>query len=332
MTAPGFRLYAAAAIGLVAVALVGPRARVDPDPAAAVVDVPVDVEAFLAASEGDVPGIRAGDAKRITWASPETRSATPLAVVYLHGFSADPHELDPVPQRLADSLGANLFVTRLAGHGLEDGEALGDVTAEDWLHDAEEALAVGARLGEKIVLVGTSTGGTLAVWAAAQSRRRDLIAAVVLVSPNFAPRDGGADMLLWPWGGFLARLVVGSERCWTPLNAQQERHWTTCYPTRALLPLMALVDMVRELDLARVTPPTLVLLSADDQVVDPDRTRQLLPRFGATIKQLVEIEGDEEPSHHILAGDIISPATTGAVTGLVLDFVRRLPTSSDSIP
>lgn len=329
MTPSRIRLSAAAAVGLVAAALLGPRARVDPQ--AAAVDVPEDVEAFVVASEADVQGIRDGDAKRITWASPEAPSATPLAVVYLHGFSADPHELDPVPQRLADSLGANLFVTRLSGHGLEDGEALGQVTAEDWLHDTEEALAVGARLGAKIVLVGTSTGGTLAVWAAAQSRRRDLLAAVVLVSPNFGPRESSADVLLWPWGGLLARLMVGPERCWTPLNAEQERHWTTCYPTRALLPMMALVDMVRELDPARVTAPTLVLLSADDQVVDPDRTRVFVPRVGATIKDLVEISGDEEPSHHVLAGDVLSPATTDAVTGLILDFVRRLPASGDSI-
>ncbi|HSG50099.1 MAG TPA: alpha/beta fold hydrolase, partial [Longimicrobiales bacterium] len=324
MTPSKIRLTAAVVVGLVVVAWLGPRARVGPQ--AAAVEVPPDVEAFLVASEADVPGIRAGDAKRITWAS-EAHSPTPLAVVYLHGFSADPHELDPVPQRLADSLGANLFVTRLAGHGLEDGAALGDVSAEDWLRDTEESLAVGARLGGKVVLVGTSTGGTLAVWAAAQSRRRDLIAAVVLVSPNFGPRDGSADMLLWPWGGLLARLAVGPERCWTPLNAEQERHWTTCYPTRALLPMMALVEMVRELDPARVTAPTLVLLSPDDQVVDPDRTRRFRPLLGSTRKELVEVTGDVEPSHHVLAGDIVSPATTDAVTGLILDFVRGLSTS-----
>lgn len=287
------------------------------------VDVPANVDSFVAATEAVVQGIRAGDRKRIFWATPEARTRTPVAVVYLHGFSADPHEMDPVPHRLADSLGANLFVTRLAGHGLGEGDGLADATAADWLRDTEEAMAVGARLGEKVVLVGTSTGGTLAVWAAAESRRRDDLAALVLVSPNFGPRDAGAGLLLWPWGGLLARWVVGRERCWTPANAEQESHWTTCYPTKALLPMMALVDLVARMDLSRVTAPVLVLLSSQDQVVDPDRTRRRVPLFGSAIKEFVEVSGDGDPSHHVLAGDILSPGTTDMVVGEMLAFVRR---------
>jgi alpha-beta hydrolase superfamily lysophospholipase len=246
-----------------------------------------------------------------------------VSVVYVHGFSADPHELDPVPQRLADSLGANLFVTRLAGHGLTEGAGLADVTVTDWLRDTEEAMAIGARLGGKVVLVGTSIGGTLAVWAAAASRRRDHLTALVVVSPNFGLRDGSAELLLWPWGGLLARLVVGEERCWTPVNAEQERHWTTCYPTRALLPMMALVDLVRRTDLSRVTAPTLVLFSSQDQVVDPDETRRRIATFGSATRTLVEITGDGDPAHHVLAGDILSPGSTDRVVAEMLAFVRR---------
>ena len=44
---------------------------------------------------------------------------------------------------LAGGLGANVYYTRLAGHA-QDGEALADVSADDWLADAAEAVAVGA--------------------------------------------------------------------------------------------------------------------------------------------------------------------------------------------
>lgn len=200
---------------------------------------------------------------------------------------------------------------------------MGRATAADWLRDTEEALAVGARLGERVVLVGTSTGGTLAVWGAGRERWRGTVAAVVLLSPNFGPRDRSARMLLWPWGGLLARLAVGPERCFEPLNEEQGRHWTTCYPTRALLPMMALVEHVRRSDLGRVRAPLLVLYSPVDAVVDAQATERLFPAFGSPRKELVTLEGND-PFHHVLAGEIVSPGSTDRAVAEILRFVRSL--------
>lgn len=312
---------ALALAALAALVILGPRAGVEEGAVAPVV-IPGDVEAYLHAREEGVPGLREGEGKTVIWADPEGRSSTGLAVVYLHGFSADRHELSPVPERVADSLGANLFLTRLTGHG-QDGPALGAATAADWLQDAEEALTVGRRLGRRMVLMGTSTGGTLAVWAASQERWRGTVAALILVSPNFGPRDPFAGILLWPWGGLLASLAEGPERCFTPLNPGQEHHWTTCYPTRALLPMMALVERVRSSDLGLVEAPVLVLSSPQDAVVDARATERLLPRFGSRRKERVTLEGDD-PSHHVLAGDIVSPGSTDRAVAEILRFLRSL--------
>jgi len=316
------------AVLLPVLAFIGPRARVDAAPVPPMAP-PDDLEGYLLAGERAVPGLREGDGKAVVWADSLSRARTELAVVYLHGFSADRHEIAPVPERVAESLGANLFLTRLAGHGA-DGAALAEATAADWLRDTEEALAVGARLGRKVVVVGTSTGGTLAVWAAAQERWRETLAAVVLLSPNFGPRDRGAEVLLWPWGGLLARLVVGPERCFEPLNAAQERHWTTCYPTVALLPMMALVEHVRSLDLGRVQAPLLVLYSPEDAVVDAGATERLFPSFGSARKELVTVERSGDPAYHVLAGDIMSPTSTDWTVAEILRFVRS--TLPDPIP
>lgn len=306
---------------LASVGLLGPRARVDE---ARVVPVSPDwdLSAWVASREGSVPGIRPGDAKEIVWADPQAPAHTEWSVVYVHGFSADRHELSPTVERVAEALGANLFLTRLTGHG-RDGAAMGEASAADWLQDVEEALTVGGRLGSRLVVVGTSTGATLAVWAAARERWRDRLAALVLVSPNFGVRDRSAEILLWPWGGVLARVVVGSERCFEPYNPDQARHWTTCYPTRALLPMMALVDHVRKMDLARVSAPLLVLYTPDDEVVDTDAIEAHFTRFGSSSKVLLTVEGSGDPSHHVLSGDILSPGTTDAVVAHILDFIGR---------
>lgn len=311
---------------LAAVALLGPRARMGdttPGPWGAEASLPPlpALEAHLRSREAAVPRLRAGDGKEIVWADPAAPARTPLAVVYLHGFSADPHEMDPVPRQVAAALDANLFLTRLTGHG-QDGAALGEATAADWLRDTEEALQVGRRLGERVVVMGASTGATLALAAAAADDGSGTLAALVLVSPNLGPRDQRARVLLWPWGGLLARVLVGRERCFQPLNEAQARHWTTCYPTRALLPMMALVEHVRTSDPARVRAPLLVLYSPGDLVVDARETERIFPRFGSTVKRLEIVDRTEDPARHVLAGDILSPSANDAMTERIVDFVR----------
>ena len=118
--------------------------------------LPEDIEAWLADSEQQVAAQYAlipDTEKRVTWHG-DAGVRTRHAVVNLHGFSATRQETAPLAARVAIALGANLFETRLAGHGHTE-QPMHGVRAEDWLADAAEALAVGARLGEKIVVIGT---------------------------------------------------------------------------------------------------------------------------------------------------------------------------------
>ena len=302
------------------VLLLGPRTRFEQrwhEP-----EIGSDVDAYLAIRESSVSDLRPGEAKAVVWADPEARARTPIALVYLHGYSADRHEVDPLVNRVAEGLGANVFYARLTGHG-RDGAAMADATVEAWMDDVAEAVAVGAALGERVVLVGTSTGGTLAVWAAARPEAAGRVAAVAVISPNFHPRDRSSRILLWPWGAQLAALVIGRERCFEPENPEQAMHWTICYPTSALLPMMALVEHVRTMPLEGVTIPVLVAYSREDAVVDPEETRLAFERLSSPRKQLLEVSGSEDPADHVIAGDIMSPATTDQIARSILDFLRK---------
>lgn len=299
--------------------LAGPRARVEGD--WHVPEIGPDVDAYVRASEARVPDLRPGDGKRILWADTATHAPTPLAIVYLHGFSADPHEVEPLVSELVRDLGANAYFQRLAGHG-RAAAAMGEVEADDWLSDAAEAVAVGARLGDRVILMGTSTGGTLAAWAALQPELERDVAAVVLLSPNFQPADHSTKMLLWPWGGLIARMVVGPERCFETHNAAQARHWTSCYPTSVLLPMMAIVEHVRTSDLEAARTPLLVAYAPDDRIVDTGEIRSAFERWGTPAKRLLAVATPGDPDRHVLAGDILSPHTTELVRAAILDFLR----------
>src|SRR5262245_29561336 len=149
-------------------ALAGPLFPFTPRPsdiADAVVLAP-DVDVYLREREAQQPDVKPELAKTIVWNEPTTRNRTPLALVYIHGFSASRRDITPVVETLASALHANAFLTRLAAHGSASAAAFATITAQDWLDDAREALAIGYRIGERVVLIGTSTGALLATMAA----------------------------------------------------------------------------------------------------------------------------------------------------------------------
>lgn len=300
-----------------------PRTGIDRSIDFSETDIPADPEAYILQREQQFPDIRAGDGKQIVWAVGKG-VRTPLAIVYVHGFSASPAEIRPVPDRVARELGANLFFTRLAGHG-RDGAAMAGAEAEDWLYDMAEAMAVGRRLGERVVVIGTSTGATLAALAATDPALNGGLAGTVLVSPNFgihAPAQWLLDApLVERWGA----AVAGEVRSFVPVNDGQARHWTTEYPTSALYPMARLVRAARAADYGAATVPALVLFSPQDRVIDPDRIGPVMAGWAGGV-QVVErvLAAGDDPFAHVLAGDILSPSQTDVTVRIITGWIGGL--------
>jgi esterase/lipase len=312
-------LFGSAALLLAAggVFVAGPRVdgTFHPRPIA----LPADLDSFLTRAEQPFPTLPAGAEKKIVWAH-AVHDRTPLAIVYLHGFSATRQETAPLCDRLAAQLGANLYYTRLTGHGL-DGAALDRASVDDWLNDATEALAIGQRLGERVILVGTSTGATLAAWLA--ERPGAPLRACVLLSPNFLPHDHRAQFLTWPWARQLAPHLFGPQRRRDAASAAEKQFWTADYPTTALLPMMGLVQLVARSPLEKIRAPVLVLYSRGDQTVDPRATEVAFARIGSAQKKLVPFEDHASATHHVLAGDIVAPANTARIAEIILRFLAE---------
>ena len=280
-----------------------------------------DLDAWLAAREGAFDDITPGTEKVIRWAgAPGAR--TPLAVVYLHGFSATRQEISPLPEQVAEGLGANLFLTRLAGHG-RGGAALGAARVEDWALDLAEAMAVGRRLGERVVLIGTSTGGSIAALAALDPEYRADIAAVVTFAPNFGLMAGQAWMLDLPWAQSWLPAVMGRERSWEAPDPLSALYWTTRYPTEAIFPMRAVQRAAAAADHGAAEVPLLVFYSAGDRVVDPAATAQVVADWGAPVESGL-VSDAADPDQHILAGDLRSPATTAPMVARTLAWLGDL--------
>ncbi len=257
--------------------------------------------------------------KRIRWYQGRQNTKTPYSVVYLHGFSATRQEIAPVGALVSDALEANLFETRLTGHGHLQ-RPLESMTAEDWLEDAAEALTIGARIGEKIIMMGTSTGATLAL-AMAGHPSFEAVSTIVLFSPNFATRDKNAEYLTWPGGPQLAYLVAGETRSWTAQNELQGRYWSTTYPMAAVIEMMRLVKYVRGRLPMQLEQSVLMIYSPADTVVDVDWIVRGFELLDSPRKQLIAIPGSADESNHILAGDIMAPQNNIPIAETITNFV-----------
>lgn len=303
---------------LLVVGFAGPRVDVDGEfrPPALAADLDAEIDAGEAALAVD-PAV----ARRIVWQHPATREVTPLAVVYLHGFSATHRETAPLAEQVAAALGANLYLTRLSGHGL-DGPALGAASASEWVADADRAMAIGSRIGRRVVLIGVSTGATLALLLNARPQWRDAIAATVLISPNLHPKAAGASLLGGPWGRQIAWLGTGGEHSFEPVNADHARYWTTRHPSRVLAEMMALVGHVRGLQADWMSRPALVFHSPRDTVISAELVAETCAQASAWRCEVVADASD--PSQHVLAGDILSPNTTAPMAATIVAYVDAL--------
>ncbi|MHA3916470.1 alpha/beta hydrolase [Halovulum sp. GXIMD14793] len=283
-----------------------------------------DPDGYLYRQEEDVPNLVRGAQKHIVWADPATRAKTEWAVVYVHGFSATSWEIRPVPSLVAGDLGANVLYTRLSGHG-RDGAGMMDGTVPAWRTDMAEALAIGRQIGNRVLVIATSTGAALTTLALDQAEERKGVVGVIYVSPNFALKDWRAGILGWPFARSIAPMIEGSERIIAPRNDEHQRRWTLRYPSETLAALGALLRAVSDVQYEQIDIPALFVLSDDDQVVSAPTARAVAARWGGKAQIYpVQLREDDDPFNHVIVGDIMSPSQNVWVSRQMIDWAQAL--------
>jgi esterase/lipase len=227
-----------------------------------------ELESFIANNEGRHK-VKGDNEARIVWANDSLKQKTNYAIVYLHGFSASQEEGNPVHRNIAKQFGCNLYLARLAEHGIDTVDALLNYTPDRLWESAKQAYAIGKEIGDTVILMGTSTGGTVALQLAATYPE---VGGLVLYSPNIAINDPNAWLLNNPWGLSIARMVKKSDYIITDKQDEQyARYWNTKYCLEAAVQLQELIE--RKMTTAtfqKVNQPLLTLYYyKDEQNQDP---------------------------------------------------------------
>ena len=254
---------------LIGIYFLGPEPnRPDWDPAK--ISVPAEpnaLEQYVADNEVEHK-LKPDNEARIVWAD-STRRRTEYSVVYIHGFSASQEEGDPVHVEFAKKFGCNLYLARMEDHGVDTTEQLLYFTADRWWKSSREALAIGKALGDKVIIMSTSTGGSMALVLAAYFPED--VFALINMSPNIAINDPNAWLLNKPWGLQLARAFMGGKSRTFPPDPETDKYWNNPYRLESVTQLQELVeDKMNNETFSQVTCPSLTLYYyKNEQEQDP---------------------------------------------------------------
>ncbi|GLQ34946.1 lysophospholipase [Amylibacter marinus] len=313
-------------LGAALVLVLGPRQRFNLTEATKDQTPPRDISQIttdLAKSEARFTDIKPNQHKQILWAG-EEGAKTALSIVYLHGFSASLQEIRPVPDNLGAALGANVYFPRLTGHG-RAGDAMAQTHVQDWAVDLAQALQIGQLIGQRVIVISASTGGTLATTLLDDPSLTEQVAGMIFVSPNFAVHNSMAFLGKLPLFNLWGPMLGGETRSWEPSNTLHGQYWTTSYPTESIVPMMRLIDHVEGIDVARTEIPALFYFSDDDRVVDAAATRQVAQKWGGAVTLInPTLTEADDVNAHVIAGDIMSPNQTATATAEMLNWIKSL--------
>lgn len=238
---------------------------------------------------------------------------TRRAFVLLHGLTDSPLQFAPLAARFYAG-GDNVFVPRLPHHGLRGGNAgaLAALNHEELGRFADSIAASAVGLGDSVVVVGLSLGGTIAAWMA----QRHALSRAVLIAPALEPGRIPA-MIDRPLVGLVDHLP-NLTRLSAPVVGRPDRE--PGFSTHAVAEIFELgrSELRAAARVAPATQSAVVLVNADDRTIKLSVAESLArewKRAGATIS-VFELPDSLRLPHDIFDG-VRGPALGDAVLALV---------------
>jgi carboxylesterase len=237
----------------------------------------------------------------------------------LHGLGGGAYELGPIIAAM-EAEGLRVSAPVLPGHE-GPGPVMPSSSWRDWAATVEAAYDELAAVGAPVVIIGFSTGGTLALYLA----ERRPVARLVLLAPFLAIRFSHL-IPIRPatYLRHVARMIPNLPRRPAAVRDPEMRRWAdaaACYRTFSLAATLSALELIEEVKplVPRIKVPTLIIQGRLDTVVEPRNATWLLDQLGSPHKELVILPR----SDHLVALD----RERERVIDLTRDFVLCLGAS-----
>ena len=208
-------------------------------------------------------------------------------VLFLHGFSGGPYEVQPFVDFIKERTDWILSIPTLPGHGDAEHLEMKGYKAEHWLMEAEIACRELSKQVDEVMIVGFSMGGVIAMYLAMRYKVKKLVllsAAVKYVSPMQLVKDIRT----------IAQDMIYHRLKENELFARYKFKLENV-PLSATVEFMKVVRKTKPY-IQQITCPTFIVQGSLDGIV-PSNTAQLLFDQIASIEKYMYIS--KRGKHHI---------------------------------
>jgi esterase/lipase len=313
---------------LVALYAVGPHPDAPTLPGPSWTNIPNEpaaISSFLQAKEAQNGNLKPDNEGQIIYADSANPQKTKTVVLYIHGFSASPMEGNPLHKAIAKSLHANLVLARIEDHGeFPTDSTMAKASADKFYQSVENYFALAKKLGDEVIVLGTSFGGAMSLVLATKHPE---IKALMLYGPCIAIKDPTAPLVDNPWGLQLARAVMRSDfRDIPSVSSGHKNYWSLHYRLEGIVAIQNFLthEMTDETFEKVKVPVFLGYYYQDethqDNVVSVQAMRDMFPKLGSKIKkeQAFPLSG-----YHVITSDILGKRVDLPIQAS-LDFIHKL--------
>lgn len=313
---------------LVALYAVGPHPDAPTLPGPSWTNIPNEpaaITSFLQTKEAQNGNLKPDNEGQIIYADSANPQKTKTVVLYIHGFSASPMEGNPLHKAIAKSLHANLVLARIEDHGeFPTDSTMAKASADKFYQSVENYYALAKKLGDEVIVLGTSFGGAMSLVLATKHPE---IKALMLYGPCIAIKDPTAPLVDNPWGLQLARAVMRSDfRDIPSVSSGHKNYWSLHYRLEGIVAIQNFLthEMTDETFEKVKVPVFLGYYYQDethqDNVVSVQAMRDMFPKLGSKIKkeQAFPLSG-----YHVITSDILGKRVDLPIQAS-LDFIHKL--------
>lgn len=202
-----------------------------------------------------------------------------IGVLCIHGFTGGPFEVQPFADFLIEKTDWIVEIPTLPGHG--EKLALKDISAEAWMMEAELALKRLKKQTDRVMIVGFSMGGLIAMYLAMRYK----IDRLVLLSA--AAKYISAPQLLEEVRGAAVDAVTGKLPENPLFHLYEYKLLNT--PISSALEFLRVVKMV-EPYYRRIETPVCIVQGGKDGIVPVSAAEYIYEQIGSAEKQIIHSE------------------------------------------